>query len=70
VTRLAALGVKPVPTVVVVKRVGEPMARAARNVPWLTLEKPTRVSVYQLMTARQVVFERDALLELEEALRA
>jgi ribosomal protein L4 len=44
------------------------MMRAARNVPWLTVEDPRHVSVYQLLRARQVVFERAALKALEEAL--
>jgi large subunit ribosomal protein L4 len=70
VTKLRALGLKPVPTVVVVRELAEPLQRAARNVRWLTIEKPTHVSVYQLMTARQVVFDRGAITELEEALRA
>ena len=51
-----------------VSAVGEPLLRAARNVPWLTVESPTHVSVYQLLQARQVVFERAALKALEEAL--
>jgi large subunit ribosomal protein L4 len=70
VTKLRAFGLKPVSTVVVVRELGELLQRAARNVPWLTVEKPTHVSVYQLMAARQVVFDRGAITELEEALRA
>jgi ribosomal protein L4 len=37
-------------------------------VPWLTVETPGHVSVYQLLHARQVVFERAALKAMEEAL--
>jgi ribosomal protein L4 len=37
-------------------------------VPWLTVETPDHVSVYQVLHARQVVFERAALTSLEEAL--
>jgi ribosomal protein L4 len=37
-------------------------------VSWLTVVTPAHVSAYQLMQARRVVFERAALLELEEAL--
>jgi ribosomal protein L4 len=44
------------------------VARAARNVPWLTLQTPAHVSVYQVLQARRVVFERAALLALQEAL--
>ena len=68
VTALGALGLGPVPTVLVVQRMTEAVSRAARNVPWLTVEAPSHVSVYQLLRARQVVFEREALRALEEAL--
>jgi large subunit ribosomal protein L4 len=70
VTALAALGVAPESTLLVVASLEEPLARAARNVPWLTVEPPTHVSVYQLVRARRVVFEREALRVLEEALSA
>jgi large subunit ribosomal protein L4 len=65
---LAALGVAQTPTLVVVSTFGDNVARASRNVPWLTVETPSHVSVYQLMHAHQVVCERAALLALEEAL--
>jgi large subunit ribosomal protein L4 len=68
VTALGALGLGPVPTVLIVQRMTETVSRAARNVPWLTVEAPSHVSVYQLLWARQVVFEREALRALEEAL--
>jgi large subunit ribosomal protein L4 len=70
VTALLALGVAPEPTLLVVTSLDEPLARAARNVPWLTVEPPSHVSVYQLVRARRVVFEREALRALEEALSA
>lgn len=68
VTRLGALGLAPVPTLLVVASPAETLWRAARNVPWLTVETPGHVSVYQLLRAGQVVFERSGLLALEEAL--
>ena len=68
VTTLAGIGVKPATTVVVVSELGDGLRRAARNVPWLTVTTPGHVSTYQLMSARQIVFERAALLSLEEAL--
>jgi len=68
VAGLEQLGLQPVTTVVVVAALGDPLRRAARNVPWLTVETPSQVSVYQLLRARQVVFERAALQALEEAL--
>jgi len=68
VTRLGALGVAEGPTLLVVRELAEPLTRAARNVPWLSVETPAHVSVYQLLHARRVVFERASLLALEEAL--
>jgi large subunit ribosomal protein L4 len=68
VANLGQLGLETTSTVVVVATLGEPLMRAARNVPWLTVEDPSHVSVYQIMRARQVVFERAALKALEEAL--
>jgi large subunit ribosomal protein L4 len=70
VATLAAFGVEPESTLLVVAALNELLARAARNVPWLTVEPPTHVSVYQLVRARRVVFEREALRALEEALSA
>jgi large subunit ribosomal protein L4 len=67
---LAAVGVEPVSTLLVVATLDQALARAARNVPWLTVEPPSHVSVYQLVRARRVVFEREALRALEEALSA
>jgi large subunit ribosomal protein L4 len=68
VTGLGQLGLQPVSTLVVVATLGDTLLRAARNVPWLTVETPDHVSVYQVLHARQVVFERAALKTLEEAL--
>jgi large subunit ribosomal protein L4 len=65
---LAGIGVQAAPTLLVVASLGEPLARAARNVPWLTVEPPAHVSVYQLLRAQRVVFERAALQTFEEAL--
>ena len=68
VAALGQLGLRPVSTLVVVAALGDALLRSARNVPWLTVETPGQVSVYQLLHARQVVFERAALQSLEEAL--
>jgi large subunit ribosomal protein L4 len=68
VTGLQQFGLQPVTTLVVVATLGDALLRAARNVPWLTVETPSQVSVYQVLRARQVVFERAALKALEEAL--
>jgi large subunit ribosomal protein L4 len=68
ITRLTALGLTEIPTLLVTASVDEPLRRAARNVPWVALEPPAHVSVYQLLRAHRVVIERAALLALEEAL--
>jgi large subunit ribosomal protein L4 len=68
VAALEQFGLQPVSTVVVVAALGDVLLRAARNVPWLRVETPAHVSVYQMMHARQLVFERAALQALEEAL--
>jgi large subunit ribosomal protein L4 len=69
VSALTALGVTPAQrTLVVASALGEELRRAARNVAWLTVTTPGHVSSYQLMQARHVVFERPALVALEEAL--
>jgi large subunit ribosomal protein L4 len=68
VSRLNAVGAVSASTLLVVSELNELVARAARNVPWLVVEPPAHVSVYQLLRAHHVVFERGALLALEEAL--
>ena len=68
VTQLGSLGVKAEPTLLVVRELGDAVLRASRNVPWLTVETPGHVSVYQLLSVRQVVCERAGLAALEEAL--
>lgn len=68
VGRLAALGLAGAPTLLVVTTLSDMLLRAARNVPWLTVERPAHVSVHQLLGARQAVFERGALLALEQTL--
>jgi large subunit ribosomal protein L4 len=68
VGRLAGLGVAGVPTLVVLGQMEDSVRRAARNVPWLTIETPAHVSVYELLHAHRVVCERAGLLALEEAL--
>ncbi len=68
VGRLRELGLAPVPTLLVVGSRSDALARAARNVPWLTVETPTHVSVYQVLRAHQILVERAALSALESAL--
>jgi large subunit ribosomal protein L4 len=68
VGRLVGLGVAGAPTLIVVRELDGGLARAARNVPWITVETPAHVSVYQLLHAHRVVCERAGLVALEEAL--
>ena len=68
VASLTALGAAEAPTLLVTSTMPDTLARAARNVPWLTVETPTHVSVYQLLRATHVVFERAGLTALEEHL--
>jgi large subunit ribosomal protein L4 len=67
--RLKALGIDGQPTLLVVSEVTEALVRAARNVPWLSVERPGHASVYQVIRNERVVFERAALQAFEESLR-
>ncbi|MEK7879769.1 MAG: 50S ribosomal protein L4, partial [candidate division NC10 bacterium] len=67
-TLLADLGLGSKPALLVVGEISQSLALASRNLQWLTLETPPHVSTYQLLRHEQVVFERDALLSLQEAL--
>jgi large subunit ribosomal protein L4 len=67
-SRLRDLGIAPGPTLLVVAELGPALIRAARNVPWLLVETPGHASVYQMLRCDRVVFEKSALLGLQEAL--
>ncbi len=67
-SRLKGLGMTPGPTLLVVSEVGPALARAARNIPWLRVERPAHVSVYQLLRNGRVIAERAAILAMQEAL--
>ncbi len=66
--RLTALGVTPGPTLLVVSKRSDALDRAARNLAWLQVETPSHASVYQVLRNHRVVFEKAALLSLQEAL--
>ena len=66
--RLKDLGLPQAPTLLVVSERTEGLDRAARNVPWLSVETPTHASVYQVLRNGRVLFERAALLSMQEAL--
>lgn len=65
---LKGLGLREQSTLLVVGQLTEPVARASRNLAWLVVETPSHISVYQLLRHFQVVFERQALLALQEDL--
>jgi large subunit ribosomal protein L4 len=69
-TRLKALGIDGQPTLLVVSEVTESLRRAARNVPWLTLEAPGHASIYQVIRNDRLVFEKAALLTFQESLKS
>src|SRR5436853_1404175 len=58
VTQLAALGLPPAPTLVIVSGREEGLARAERNVPWLTVQTPSHTYEYQLIRHPHIVFAR------------
>ena len=66
--RLRDLGIAPGPTLLVVSEIGPALARAARNVRWLQVETPGHASVYQMLRCERIVFEKAALLGMQEAL--
>jgi large subunit ribosomal protein L4 len=65
---LGRLGAEKEPTLVVVGELDQTLARAARNVPWLQVETAAHTSVYQLIRHSRVIFEKRALLSLQEML--
>ncbi len=67
-SRLKELGIPAGPTLLVVKELAPGLARAARNVPWIEVETASHASVYQLLRHDRVIFEKAALLGLQEAL--
>jgi len=68
---LAGLGaVAGTRTLLVTAQPNEALARACRNVPWLTLGRPGHVSVAELLRHERVVAERQALVATQEGLLA
>ena len=64
------VGIEPGSTLLVVAERSATLERAARNVPWLEVETPQHASAYQILRYDRLVFERAALLAIEEALKA
>ena len=67
-TRLRGLGADGVPTLLLLAARSEVVERAARNVPWLSVETPGHASAYQIVRHVRVVIEREAVLQVQEAL--
>jgi large subunit ribosomal protein L4 len=67
-SRLKELGLPQAPILLVVSQRSQGLDRAARNVPWLSVETPMHASVYQVLRNERVLFERAALLSMQEAL--
>jgi large subunit ribosomal protein L4 len=67
-SRLKELGLPQAPMLLVVAERTQGLDRAARNVPWLSVETPMHASVYQVLRNERVLFERAALLSMQEAL--
>jgi len=67
-SRLKELGIPAEPTLLVVKELDPGLALAARNVPWIEVETASHASVYQVIRHDRVIFEKAALLDLQEAL--
>jgi len=65
---LTGLGVAELPTLLVVADRSDALDRACRNVPWLRVARPGQVSVVGLLRHDRVVFERRALVAVQEAL--
>ena len=66
--RLRDLGADGVPTLLVLAARSEVVERAARNVPWLAVETSSHTSAYQLVRHARVIIEREAVLQVQEAL--
>jgi large subunit ribosomal protein L4 len=69
-TWIREVGIEPGSTLLVVAERSAALERAARNVPWLEVETPQHASAYQMLRHDRLVFERAALLAIEEALKA
>lgn len=67
---LAGLGIAEQPTLLVMAESSEALERASRNVPWLRVARPGQVSVAGLLRHDRIVFERRALVAMQEGLLA
>jgi large subunit ribosomal protein L4 len=67
VALLRALGVTGEPTLLVVSVVTEALDRGSRNISWLSVARPNQVTVARLLGTHRVLFEREALMRVQEA---
>ena len=65
---LRALGLAAAPTLLVVAELTDALDRSSRNIPWLSVVRPNQVHVTDVVRYPRVVFERQALIRLQEAL--
>jgi large subunit ribosomal protein L4 len=65
---LRGLGVAETPTLLVVAELTESLDRSSRNIPWLSVARPNEVSIAGVLRHERVIFERQALLKLQEVL--
>ncbi|MGH7265937.1 MAG: 50S ribosomal protein L4 [Candidatus Rokuibacteriota bacterium] len=65
---LRELGLPAGSTLLVVASLTEAVDRGSRNVPWLRVARPGQVSVAEVLRHENLVFEREALVRLQEAL--
>ena len=65
---LADLGVGAAPALLVVAERSETVARASRNLAWLRVTQPGQVTVAELLRHDRIVFERQALMAMQEGL--
>jgi large subunit ribosomal protein L4 len=65
---LRGLGVAAEPTLLVVAELTEAVDRGSRNIPWLSVARPNQVTVTDVVRHPRIVFERQALVKVQEAL--
>jgi large subunit ribosomal protein L4 len=67
---LTTLGAVAAPTLLVVAERSAVLDRASRNLRWLSVTRPGQLSVAGVLRHERIVFERPALLAVQEGLRA
>jgi len=70
VALLANLGAAGVRTLVVVTERPDSLRRASRNLTWVTLVGPGQLTVAELLRHERIVFDRSALVAIQEGLSA